>query len=205
MNTMKFQDLVKGCHGRKIAYTDVEQITEDNIVKVIGDCIGVFNYNKSVIKYLWEYYKGDQPVLYRTKLSNEDITNRVVENHSFEWVQFKVAQTYGEPIQFVSRKDDEAVNKAVDELNDYLADANKHEKDIKAGEWQSATGTSFDYVFHFFFVLPSISSIIAITSALANWLLLCILISRFPCRIRYFQSSSVFGLAHSLWIFQTSV
>ena len=37
MNTMKFQDLVKGCHGRKIAYTDVEQITEDNIVKVIGD------------------------------------------------------------------------------------------------------------------------------------------------------------------------
>lgn len=34
MNTMKFQDLVKGCHGRKIAYTDVEQITEDNIVKI---------------------------------------------------------------------------------------------------------------------------------------------------------------------------
>ena len=127
MNTMKFQDLVKGCHGRKIAYTDVEQITADNIVKVIGDCIGVFNYNKSVIKYLWEYYKGDQPVLY----------------HAYEWVQFKVGQTYGEPIQFVSRKDDEAVNKAVDELNDYLADANKHEKDIKAGEWQSATGTSF--------------------------------------------------------------
>lgn len=143
MNTMKFQDLVKGCHGRKIAYTDVEQITEDNIVKVIGDCIGVFNYNKSVIKYLWEYYKGDQPVLYRTKLSNEDITNKIVENHAYELVQFKVGQTYGEPIQFVSRKDDEAVNKAVDELNDYLADANKHEKDIKAGEWQSATGTSF--------------------------------------------------------------
>ena len=143
MNTMKFQDLVKGCHGRKIAYTDVEQITEDNIVKVIGDCIGVFYYNKTVIKYLWEYYKGDQPVLYRTKLSNEDITNKIVENHAYEWVQFKVGQTYGEPIQFVSRKDDEAVNKAVDELNDYLADANKHEKDIKAGEWQSATGTSF--------------------------------------------------------------
>lgn len=143
MNTMKFQYLVKGCHGRKIAYTDVDKITEDNIVKVIGDCIGAFYYNKPVIKYLWDYYKGDQPVLYRTKLSNEDITNKIVENHAYEWVQFKVGQTYGEPIQFVSRKDDEAVNKAVDELNDYFADANKHEKDIKAGEWQSATGTSF--------------------------------------------------------------
>ncbi len=26
----------------KIAYTDVETITQDNIVKVIGQCIGVF-------------------------------------------------------------------------------------------------------------------------------------------------------------------
>lgn len=146
MNTMKFQDLVKGCHGRKIAYTDVEQITEDNIVKVIGDCIGVFNYNKSVIKYLWEYYKGDQPVLYRTKLSNEDITNKIVENHAYEIVQFKVGQTYGEPVKYISRKDDVKINEAVDELNDFTTDANKQEKDIKAGEWQSATGTSFKAV-----------------------------------------------------------
>ena len=146
MNTMKFQDLVKGCHGRKIAYTDVEQITEDNIVKVIGDCIGVFYYNKPVIKYLWEYYKGDQPVLYRTKLSNEDITNKIVENHAYEIVQFKVGQTYGEPVKYISRKDDVKINEAVDELNDFTTDANKQEKDIKAGEWQSATGISFKAV-----------------------------------------------------------
>ena len=146
MNTMKFQDLVKGCHGRKIAYTDVDQITEDNIVKVICDCIGVFYYNKPVIKYLWEYYKGDQPVLYRTKLSNEDITNKIVENHAYEIVQFKVGQTYGEPVKYISRKDDVKINEAVDELNDFTTDANKQEKDIKAGEWQSATGTSFKAV-----------------------------------------------------------
>lgn len=143
MNKMLFQDLVKGCYGRKIAYTDVETITNENIVKVIGNCIGAFYYNKTVIEYLWNYYKGDQPVLYRTKVSNEDICNSIVENHSYEIVQFKVGQTYGEPIQFVSRKEDDATNKAVDTLNDYMENANKQEKDIKAGEWQSATGTSF--------------------------------------------------------------
>lgn len=143
MNKMLFQDLVKGCYGRKIAYTDVETITSENIVKVIGNCIGSFYYNKTVIEYLWNYYKGDQPVLYRTKVSNEDICNSIVENHSYEIVQFKVGQTYGEPIQFVSRKEDDATNKAVDTLNDYMENANKQEKDIKAGEWQSATGTSF--------------------------------------------------------------
>lgn len=143
MNKRSFNDLVKGCYGRKIAYTNVEMITVKNVVKVIGSCIGAFYWNKTAIKYLWDYYKGDQPVLYRTKLSNEDILNKVVENHAYEIVQFKVGQTYGEPIQFISRKDDETINKAVDMLNDFMTDANKQEKDIKAGEWQSATGTSF--------------------------------------------------------------
>lgn len=143
MNKLSFNDLVRGCYGRKIAYTNVETITTENVVKVIGSCIGAFYWNKAAIKYLWDYYKGDQPVLYRTKILNEDILNKVVENHAYEIVQFKVGQTYGEPIQFISRKDDEAINKAVDMLNDFMADANKQEKDIKAGEWQSATGTSF--------------------------------------------------------------
>lgn len=145
-NDKSLQDLVKGCYGRKILYTDVETITEDNIVNVVGDCIGNFYYNKTIIEYLWRYYKGDQPVLYRVKVQNADITNKIVENHAYEIVQFKVGQTYGEPIQFISRKDDDEINRAVDALNDYLVDANKQEKDIKAGEWQSATGTSFKAV-----------------------------------------------------------
>lgn len=140
---MKFQDLVLGAYGRKVAYTDVEKITVDNVVKVIGNCIGVFNYNKPIIRYLWRYYKGDQPIKYREKLIRDDICNKIEENHAYEIVQFKVGQTYGEPVQFISRKDDEKINKAVDELNDYLVDANKQDKDIKGGEWQSATGTSF--------------------------------------------------------------
>ena len=146
MNNKSLQDLVKGCYGRKILYTDVETITVDNIVKVVGDCIGNYYYNKTIIEYLWRYYKGDQPILYRLKVQNADITNKIVENHAYEIVQFKVGQTYGEPIQFISRKDDDVINKAVDALNDYLVDANKQEKDIKAGEWQSATGTSFKAV-----------------------------------------------------------
>lgn len=145
-NTLPFQEIVCGNYGRKIAYTDVERITVANVVKVIGDCIGVFYGNKTAIRYLWRYYKGDQPVLYRTKISNEDIINKIVENHAYEIVQFKVGQTYGEPVQFISRSDDKNINKAVDELNDFMADANKQEKDIKAGEWQSATGTSFKAV-----------------------------------------------------------
>lgn len=131
LNDVYFHELVRGCYGRKIAYTNVEKITADNVVKIVGDCIGVFNYNKPIIRYLWHYYKGDQPVLYRIKMQNEDVNNKVCENHAYELVQFKVGQTYGEPIQYVSRKDDEKVNKAVDTLNDYMSDANKQEKILR--------------------------------------------------------------------------
>lgn len=143
MNTMYLQDLVKGQYGRKIAYTDVEEITPENVVKVVGDCIGVLNNNKPVISYLWNYYKGDQPIRYRKKVSRDDIVNKIVENHAYEFVQFKTGQTYGEPVQYVSRRDDERINKAVDEFNDYMIDADKQTKDIASGEWQSAVGTSY--------------------------------------------------------------
>ena len=53
MNNKSLQDLVKGCYGRKILYTDVETITKDNIVKVVGDCIG--NYG-GITKEISRFY-----------------------------------------------------------------------------------------------------------------------------------------------------
>ena len=66
MNTMTLQELVKGKFGRKTAYADVDQITEENIVSVIGSCIGVFNSHKRIFQYLWDYKNGDQPIRYGT-------------------------------------------------------------------------------------------------------------------------------------------
>ena len=143
MNTMHLQDLVKGQYGRKIAYTDVEQITEQNVVSVVGDCIGVFNYNKAIFKYLHDYKNGDQPIRYRKKVVRDDVNNPIVENHAWEIVRFKNGQTNGEPIRCVSTRNDEKVNKAVDRFNEYCNVSGKHAKDISSGEWTSATGTGF--------------------------------------------------------------
>ena len=84
MNTMRLQDLVKGNYGRKIAYADVEEINESNVVRILGKTIGVLNTNRLAIKYLWNYKNGDQPVLYREKKVRDDIVNKVVENHAWE-------------------------------------------------------------------------------------------------------------------------
>lgn len=143
MNTMTLQDLVKGRYGRKIAYTDVEEITEENVVKVVSSNIGTFNWNKPVFKYLWDYKNGDQPIRYRTKVVRDDVNNPIVENHAWEIVRFKNGQTNGEPIQCVSDKKDDRINRGVDRFNDYCKAAGKHSKDISSGEWTSAVGTGF--------------------------------------------------------------
>lgn len=147
-NHIPFHELVNGKYGRKVAYTDAEVVTRDNVTKILADNIGIFNKNKTAIEYLWNYYKGDQLMHYRTKdkAARSDIVNRIVENHAYSIVQFKTSQTFGEPVQYISRKDDAEINKSVDVLNDYMIDVDKQSKDIKAGEWQSATGTSFKAV-----------------------------------------------------------
>lgn len=143
MNRSSLQDIVRGRYGRKIAYADVDEITIDNVVKVVSNAIGTFYFNKPVIKYLWDYKNGDQPILYREKKIRDDIVNKVVENHAWEIVRFKNGQTYGEPVQYVSLKKDDRINKAVDALNDYFRAVGKQRKDINSGEWTSAVGTGF--------------------------------------------------------------
>lgn len=143
MNRQAFQDIVHGRYGRRIAYTNVTEITDENIVKVVAKGIGVHNMNKTAIKYLWDYKNGDQPVLYRTKTIRDDVINTIVENHAYEIVSFKVAQTYGEPIQFVSIGKDEAKKERIDEFNNYERCAGKGVKSIMCGEWQSAVGMGY--------------------------------------------------------------
>ena len=142
-NRLSFNEIVNGRFGRKIAYADVDRIDESNVVKVVGSVLGVFEFNKRAIEYLYNYYKGDQPVLYRTKTIRDDVNNKVVENHAYEIVQFKVGQSYGEPIQIVALKNDETINKAVEQFNAYTRAVNKPAKDIEVGIWQSATGTAY--------------------------------------------------------------
>ena len=101
---MNFVDLCRGEFGRKVAYTGVDRITPQNVVKVVSDTIGIHNRNRTLIDYLYRYMKGDQPILYRNKIVRPEVNNRVVENHAFETVKFKAGQICGEPIQYVCKK-----------------------------------------------------------------------------------------------------
>lgn len=200
MNKQRFQDLAKGQYGRKIAYVDFSEVTPGNVLKIFNEGVRCLNWNRPAIRYLHDYYKGDQPALYRNKTVRDDINNPVVENHAFEIVAFKNAQTYGEPVQCVSLKNEESVNKAVDKLNDYNRVADKRLADIECGEWTSSVGTGFKaiqrtkppYLAPYRLVAPSPMNTVVVYSAITFEPLLSIQQFKDEDGNQYYQCFSAF-------------
>ena len=131
--------------GRRVIYTDEAEITVNNIASVITDALPTHLQNSDEIQYLYDYYKGKQPILDRIKKVREDINNTIVVNYANEIVSFKVGYLAGEPIQYVSHC--ERVNSdEVNTLNDFMFSENKQKKDQEIIEWGYICGTAYRYV-----------------------------------------------------------
>lgn len=132
--------------GRRVIYTDVEQITRANVVDVLRKAFTTHLRNKNEIEYLYKYYKGEQPVLWRQKDVRPEIKNTIVENRANEIVSFKVGYLMGEPVQYVSRGDDPDIATKVSTLNDYVLSEDKAAKDKELSEWAHICGTAYRMV-----------------------------------------------------------
>ena len=129
--------------GRQMINIDEVVLTDDNIREIVTKAMGTHTSNRGEIQYLWDYYKGKQPILSRTKKVRSDICNRIVENRANEIVSFKVGYLCGEPIQYIGRNGSEAVSKAISELNEMMFSENKATQDKKVVEWQAICGTAY--------------------------------------------------------------
>lgn len=128
-------------YGRRIIYTDAEYIDESNILNVLSRAMVLHNENRAEIQYLYNYYRGVQPILDRVKEVRPEICNRIIENRAYEIVTFKTGYLVGEPIQYVSRGDkfDEEINI----LNEYVFAEEKESKDKDLADWFHICGTAY--------------------------------------------------------------
>lgn len=134
---------MRALFGRRVIYTDVTDVTAGNVIDVLQKALFVHLQNQADIDYLYRYYRGDQPILNREKDTRPEINNKVVENRANEIVSFKVGYLMGEPVQYVSRGDDESVAKSVMQLNDYVLSEDKPAKDKELADWFHICGTSY--------------------------------------------------------------
>lgn len=134
-------------HGRRPIYTDVEEITPDNVRKVISDALSVHNANKGEIATLYDIYRGKQDILNRTKDVRPEICNYVVVNRANEIVSFKSSYLLGEPLQYVSSDDGgEGTVEQLTTLNKYMRLEGKAAKDMDLANWIHICGVGYRLV-----------------------------------------------------------
>lgn len=129
-------------YGRRVITTDVTEVTAENVVAVLEEAMKLHEKNRSEIDYLWKYYKGEQPILQRSKAVRPEICNKIVENRANEIVSFKVGYLCGEPIQYVGRNCEESVTNGVGALNEYMFLVDKPALDQEVVEWGMICGTA---------------------------------------------------------------
>ena len=118
-------------HGRRQIFTNVAEITYDNVVQVLNKALNVHSRNRAEEVYLEKYSRGIQPILARTKQYNDYVCNRTVVNLANEILSFKVSAHAGEPIQYVSRGKDFSVPDKIETLNSLMLSEGKQHKDME--------------------------------------------------------------------------
>lgn len=130
-------------YGRRQIFTSEVEITSQNLVSVIDEAFKVHETNRREMQFLYDYYKGKQPINDRTEGARPGIMNNMVVNHANEIVSFKVGYRTGNPLQYTALKADEGVPAKIEILNKFMSYEDKDSKDIELAEWQEIVGTGY--------------------------------------------------------------
>lgn len=130
----------EGLLGRRKIYTDKREITDENVVDVVGKALATHRQNRAEIEYLYDYYRGRQDVRLKEKKFRSDINNKVTVNLANQIVTFKVSYLLGDPLQYVSRGGDETISNQINELNELMYAEGKEKRDKEVAEWAHICG-----------------------------------------------------------------
>jgi len=131
--------------GRTVIYSAYDVVDRNNLLEILDEASGTHEENQADIQYLYDYYRGKQPILERVKTTRPEIQNNVVVNRANEIVSFKVGYLMGEPIQYVNRGDDQYAE-MINELNEFMFAEEKAAKDKELADWFTICGTAYRLV-----------------------------------------------------------
>lgn len=90
--------------GRIKIYTDVKKITSDNVIDVLSRAMIKHEQNRTQIRYLINFEKGDQPLM-REKKVRKDIDIKSISNLAHQITEFWLGYFWGNHMAFVQKSD----------------------------------------------------------------------------------------------------
>ena len=145
-NSKPFSEICNESYGREVLFTNELKITADNILQDMQKRLSKHSQNATEIDYLYNYYLGNQPILYRVKNVRPEINNKIVQNFAYFIVETKTADIASEPIQYVLRGTDERLSQQIADLNGLMDSEDKAYLDISLARWRSICGTSYRFI-----------------------------------------------------------
>ena len=149
MVTATMEQLMKAdlmlCGRRKI-FTSEEEFSEDNIVNVVNEILGLHMFNVMQEEYLYWYRRGVQPVLWRSREVRPELVKHIVNNNANQIVTFKNGYFMTAPASYSSRVDDEKITERVKLFNEYCLTAGKALADNEIVDWFHTVGLGVLYI-----------------------------------------------------------
>jgi SPP1 family phage portal protein len=90
--------------GRIKIYTDVKKITADNVIDVLSRAMIKHEQNRTQIRYLINFEKGDQSLM-REKKVRKDIDIKSISNLAHQITEFWLGYFWGNHMAFVQKSD----------------------------------------------------------------------------------------------------
>ncbi len=135
--------------GRIQLYTDVPEITYENVIDVVRRAISGHEQNAARIDYLLRYDAGEQPQM-RKKINRPTIDIHCVDNVANEISKFHIGYKWGVPIVIVQRgeKDNGGDNEveAISLLNECYEAQSIKKKTQDLARFVEITGIGYTYV-----------------------------------------------------------
>lgn len=117
-------------YGRRRIFSDVTDITKDNVIDVVNEALKVHRLNAAEIEYLRKYHSGRQPILDRVKTIRPEINAKIVVNTAAEALGHKTSYIFGNPVSYV-RRNGSKTKADVSVLNDMAEEQGKSAVDTE--------------------------------------------------------------------------
>ena len=137
--------MISSMYGRKIIYTDFDEVTEKNVVRILRDAMIVHRQNAQKCEFLLNYEAGEQP-LTREKTFRPDIDVKCVDNVANEVTEFKLGFVWGNAITITQRNTEGKHDKAVSVLNDCYELDNHRQKTQELARFFEICGVGYEFV-----------------------------------------------------------